>query len=426
MLFPAAVMALMPLRGHFRFRKGVVYLAAFGSVAALCVIGSLSASSFGGPTNVILVPFSLLLLAPLLLVSTLDRWKTVYCFINAALLCSFSAMYATYATAPWEIGNTAQVFTVRSAAACLAIAFVVCALFARTLLVKLPALFENAGLNILWKWLSLALVAVTAFVFWMTPMNAENVMVGLVLPKGMAINSLIPLFVWFLHHIAWLTSSKTQERVRLEHENELLRLEHKRQDELVAHIDEARAIRHNFRHHIAVIDELLNAGKADEAQAYANDLVASSTKKRAELYCENDAVDAIAAHYDSLATTGGVETSWFLEIPQDLPVDETDFCCVLGNLLENAINAAEKCREDNRWIKVKASALPHGVVTVVVQNSFAEEVRLGADGIPVTEREGHGIGSISVAAIVGKYDGSFKVSTGDDTFSAIVLLYPQP
>ncbi len=426
MLFPAAVMALMPCRGHLRFRAGTVYTAAFGCVFALAIIGSFSASSYGMPTNHILVPFSLLLLAPLLFVSTLDRWKTVYCFLNAAMLCSFSTMYATYATAPWEIGNTLNVFTVQSGAACLAIAFAVLALFARTLFVKLPALFANAGLDVLWKWLSLAPIAITAFVFWMTPVSAENVMVGFVLPKSLAIMSLIPLFAWLLHQIAWLTASRTKESVRLEQENMLLKLEGKRQDELLAYIGDAQVMRHDFRHHMVVIDELLNAGKVDEARSYADAFIESSTEKRANLYCKNGAVDAIAAHYDSLAIAKGIETTWFLDAQRNLPVNETVFCSVLANLVENAINAAEKCDEGDRWMKVKASALPESVITIAVQNSFAEPVKLNADGIPTTDRVGHGIGSASVAAISNKYDGSFKVTSENGAFTASVLLYPPP
>lgn len=424
MLFPAAAMALMPCRGHFRFRAGTVYVTAFGCALAFAVIGSLSASSSEMPTNYILVPLSLLLLAPLLFVSTLDRWKTVYCFLNAAMLCSFSTMYATYATAPWEIGNAYNVFTVQSGAACLAIAFVVCALFARTLLVKLPALFANSSLDNLWKWVSLAPIAMTAFVFWMTPVSAENVTVGFVLPKGLAIMSLIPLLSWFLHHIAWLTASRTEESVRLEHENELLKLEGKRQGELLAYIDDAQAMRHDFRHHMVVIDELLGAGKADEARSYADSFIESSAEKHANPYCKNGALDAIAAYYDSLALAKGVESAWFLDVQRNLPVKETDFCSVLGNLVENAINAAEKCDEGDRWLKVKASALPDSVVTIIVQNSFAEPLRLGADGIPTTSRVGHGIGSASVAAISNKYDGSFNVAADDNVFTASVLLYP--
>ena len=424
MLFPAAIMALMPCRGHFRFRTSIVVSAACGCVLALAVIGSLSASSFGVPANYILVPFSLLLLAPLLFVSTLERWKTIYCFLNAAMLCSFSTMYASYATAPWEIGNSSNVFTVQSGAVCLAITFAVCALFSRTLLVKLPALFANTALDALWKWVSLAPIAMIAFVLWMIPVSAENVMVGFVLPKGLAITSLIPLFAWFLHHVAWLIASRTEESVRLGHENKLLKLEGKRQSELLAYIDDAQAMRHDFRHHMVVIDELLNVGKAEEARSYAGSFIESSTEKHANLYCKNSAVDAIAAHYDSLATAKGIESIWFLDVQKDLPVKETDFCSVLGNLVENAINAAEKCDEGDRWLKIKASALPKSVITIAVQNSFAEPVKLGADGIPVANQADHGIGSASVAAISNKYDGSFNVSAENDTFTASVLLYP--
>ena len=60
MLLPAAVMALLPLRKHLRFRPVIVYVAAFDSVAAIAVIGSIASSTFNIPTNYVLAPCALL------------------------------------------------------------------------------------------------------------------------------------------------------------------------------------------------------------------------------------------------------------------------------------------------------------------------------------------------------------------------------
>ena len=423
MLLPAAVIALAPLRGNFRFREGAVYIAAFGCIVAFCVVGALAASSLEVPTNYILIPECLVMFALLMYVSALDRMKTAFCFLNAAALCAFSAMYSFYLVAPWELGNNSSVFTLKSGGVCLFVTFVLCALFAWTLLVKLPALFGNKILDSMWKWVVAAALVLVAFIIWITPVSAINIMVGYFRPKALALFLIFPAAIWLVHHVAWIISSRISESEQLKRENELLKLEEKRHDELLSFIEDARAMRHDFRHHMAVVGELAQGGKVDEVVAYADQFVEASRKAHSNLYCENSAVDAIAAHYDALAESRGVNVTWTLDLPGELPVKEVDFCSVLGNLVENAIIAAGKCEGAEAVANVKAGTFAGNIITLVVENGYAEPLSLAEDGLPQSNREGHSVGLTSVAAIARRYNGSLTISTEGSTFSATVVLY---
>jgi hypothetical protein len=131
------------------------------------------------------------------------------------MLCAFSTTYGTFFVAPWEAGNMEPVFLVQSGLACLLIACIVGLIFARTLIVKLPALFANESLDNLWKWVAIVLAAAIAFIIWVTPENPANVMIALLRPKSLAVLLLIFVSPWLLYHFAWVASSRIAETERL-------------------------------------------------------------------------------------------------------------------------------------------------------------------------------------------------------------------
>lgn len=107
-----------------------------------------------------------------------------------------------------------------------------------------------------------------------------------------------------------------------------------------------------------------------------------------------------------------------------LPMSESDFGIVLGNLLDNAIEAAEKCEVDKRWIQM--DLIGKGCTfQLKVKNASMELPQRRGEQFCTTkkEKQGHGWGLKNVEEIVRKWKGTIKYTYTEETFEVLILLY---
>ncbi|WP_173386972.1 GHKL domain-containing protein, partial [Ruminococcus flavefaciens] len=62
--------------------------------------------------------------------------------------------------------------------------------------------------------------------------------------------------------------------------------------------------------------------------------------------------------------------SWSFDLTDKLPIDEADMCAVMGNLVENAIQAAEQLEGDNRLVNVRIGLLPPKTLVISIYNAY--------------------------------------------------------
>ena len=100
-------------------------------------------------------------------------------------------------------------------------------------------------------------------------------------------------------------------------------------------------------------------------------------------------------------------------------IDVIDICVLLGNLLDNAIEACLKINS-NRSIKLRFKQVEN-YFSIVVKNTFLNEDN---DDLVTTKENkmNHGFGIKSVKSIVKKYGGDFQIIKDDDYFIVSILL----
>ncbi|MDY5975067.1 MAG: GHKL domain-containing protein [Anaerovoracaceae bacterium] len=181
-------------------------------------------------------------------------------------------------------------------------------------------------------------------------------------------------------------------------------------------------LRHDMRHRIGLIRELLQEGRVDEVYHILEDTDDSLEKSKTVKYCENVYVNAALAMCGRKASDEGIRIEFRTDIRENIPIDVHSLAVVISNLVENGMNACMKLSEgDDRFIKVVARDTGASLI-INIFNSFDGNILLDDKGYPVSKKEGHGIGTKSVIAFVEKYDGLIDYSISDRVFSVKILV----
>ncbi len=419
-LLPAAVFALLPVRKYFRFRTAAVCAATAAAALTLAFAGAWLCVCCGWNSDRVLLTSLPLFLAAYLGAVRLEPAKKLFSFFTAAMLVGWCTMYANFITAPFE--TRGEPFRFDSSAICFALIAAIGAAFWLTLADKLPYLFEEERLEPIWRYFALVPLFLMALDYWMTPVDPANVRVGRVRMVSLAIMLAVPLLFFAFSYLMWWLTKSLVESSRLQEENNLLQIEQKRYEALQVYMLETRALRHDFRQHLAVIERLYGAGDDENLSEYLRQLHAATALGHRR-YCANLAVDALAAHYDAAAEEQDTVIEWMLDLPEKLLLTDMEYCAMLGNLVENALHAAEKLPCEKRRVKVGSQQSSASILTLCVDNPYEGSVRLGRDGLPRAKRVGHGIGLASVAATVHRYNGTMAIRTEGGIFAVDIVLY---
>ena len=158
-------------------------------------------------------------------------------------------------------------------------------------------------------------------------------------------------------------------------------------------------------------------GQTERAQAYIRQVCAEIEAQKVRRFCENEAVNLILSSFAQRAEDSGVPLRVRAEVPQFLPVAETDLCVLLSNALENALHACQRLRAESKDCDIEAVAYEKsGKFFLQVSNTCGPDVRF-RKGLPVTEAEGHGIGVRSICSIVERYNGVYSFTANNGRFT---------
>lgn len=108
---------------------------------------------------------------------------------------------------------------------------------------------------------------------------------------------------------------------------------------------------------------------------------------------------------------------------QQLIIPEDDFMIILGNLLDNAIEATEKCKNQKKYIKMLICNI-NNMLLIRMENSCAEIPRLNKGKFLSSKKniKEHGFGVESVRQIVEEHEGEIHFQYTEDYFQVEILI----
>lgn len=232
-------------------------------------------------------------------------------------------------------------------------------------------------------------------------------------------------FMPFVCSVAYLmfvlrTSEEKEMRSRLEQTQDSLNLQ---MAQAVREIEALRksqqtasTYRHDLRHHMQYLLACVENGKTEQAQTYIHEVCSEIEANKVTVFCENEAANLIFSAFASRAEESGIPMKIQTQIPQIIPVSESDLCVCLSNALENALHACKKVKEKGEDTSIEVTAYEkNGKFFFQCINSCEADVAF-SNGIPVTDEPGHGIGVRSICAIVERYRGLYSFEVRNSRF----------
>ena len=218
-----------------------------------------------------------------------------------------------------------------------------------------------------------------------------------------AYTAVVPLVVVY---IAVFRSLLGQYRIQMERQNAaLLTVQISALREKLHEMEEVeeriRVQRHDLRHQLQTVAELLSRGDRESALDFL-------------------VLDAVFSSYFAQAQGQGVLVEAKISLPEQLPVDEGELAIVIANALENALHANLALPRENRRISCRMIGYPDLMLEIV--NPFCTAVRFDEEGFPVSPKEGHGLGTQSIRYFCRKYGAVCHWETKDERFVFRLIL----
>lgn len=253
-------------------------------------------------------------------------------------------------------------------------------------------------------------------------MFCAMVYMGSVTEKGIIITSigliLINFFVYYLYNIL-------SNMLLIEFENRMLRQRAQdyagQMDILLQNEEKVRALRHDMKHHLNEL-KILAARKGNRAiEEYIDDMGEFLANSNEIVSSGNTEIDSLMNYMLGRAR----QELTIVNVDVHLPSEAShifDINVILGNLLENAIDAAAQTKEKRLDFRLE---LTQGFLRLQIENSYNGHMKQDRGRLLTTKTDPslHGIGLENVRKIVEKYDGKMEIHPGENRFSVMLILY---
>lgn len=186
---------------------------------------------------------------------------------------------------------------------------------------------------------------------------------------------------------------------------------------------QTRGWRHDYHNHIQTMKAYLAMGKLEELDCYLNELDRDLTGVDTVLKTGNVKLDAILNSKISLAKSKEIRVEAKALVPPSLPFSEVDLSLIIGNLMDNAMEACLKIEEkEQRFIRIYLDVLK-GQFYIYVMNAVGGSLKKEGGRYLTTKRGAfHGFGLMRLDRVVEKYHGYLNRQDETNVFVTEIML----
>jgi hypothetical protein len=238
------------------------------------------------------------------------------------------------------------------------------------------------------------------------------------------ISSVYLLFI-IVYYLLYIQASAIVEKYTLEKRQLLIAQQEKLWESEMLRLKVISTLasqqRHDLHHHNAVVMGLLQSGELKELMVYLRSFDLAIDAHNSSLYCANPVANSIINYYADMAKKENIKMTIEAMIPENIGIENIDLTCVLGNVLENAIEGCLRLpKEKETEIDVKIKYFDKRL-RVRVENTCDQEIEFIGE-LPKTKKPGGGTGTRSIVYTAEIYDGTAGFTVIDNRFISQIVL----
>jgi hypothetical protein len=276
------------------------------------------------------------------------------------------------------------------------------------------------GMTLLWG-TALVMAAVAAESFYLYGIIYWDL--SLILPTFLTL--FIIIIGWTsAKRIVNLQEELNQSALRFEFTNIEIALQKEYFDVMTGKMDEIRVINHDFHHFIGTMQRLVEAGNLADLQHFLAEYGEKTLMEQLPVFCENMVANSIIGHYYSQAKKAEIGFEVQAHIPKEAAMSDSDLCIVIGNALENALDACKTMDSDvDKPIISFQVTTANSLSLFKVVNTYDGNVRRVNKKIVTTKKgPGHGFGLQNIHKVVDRYGGDVHIDAGEHEFVVMVSI----
>ncbi|GMQ64736.1 sensor histidine kinase [Vallitalea maricola] len=244
--------------------------------------------------------------------------------------------------------------------------------------------------------------------------NEDSIVAGFVI-LGLGIVNIVSLLIYD----KLLAQSKKDLELQLKIQQ--YEMQSKYFDEINNATLKLKSLRHDMSNHLGNIKGLLRYKEYTKLEEYLNKLLSQIDEVDKIIITKYPAISALLNRKYARAGKNNINCVMNIGSVDNLTIDTVDICIILGNLIDNAIEATIKVDENNRYIKLDINNVNNYLVIDCVNSTVGSE-NISLDTTKA-DKEIHGIGLKNINQIVEKYYGNMEIMCIKDYFSVNIMLY---
>lgn len=265
--------------------------------------------------------------------------------------------------------------------------------------------------------LSLSIFFISADIYSITNNNSNKAMYIMSITFALAIINIITLII--IRKIIDVSEKETAWKLtKKEYKNLVAYL-----DKYESLHDEIKALKHDFTNHIISIREIAEKENNKSIINYTKQLLYLENEISKIIDIDNKVVSALINYKNNYIKEKKIKFNFNIDIPQHTSMEQLDLTIILGNLLDNAIEACSIVPENERYINLNIK-YEFGNISILMENSKRGNIKIKNNKIITSKKDkkNHGYGLENIRRTVEKYEGMMKLKDAEDKFITEILI----